>query len=160
MNKNFISKLETKNYLIGSFDAYQDKSKELIKRNSNLSDEEVETIFKSLLTTYRAAIVNKENNQYIGYIGLYNIDAKNNTSSLRFEDVDTIYENVKNEIIEEYKKYLNESLNIQNIEEFIFTTKENINIEKKEFTTNANMQYTRIRRRGLEKYLVKLCLCV
>ena len=32
MNENFIAKLQTNNYLIGSFDAYIDLSKELIEQ--------------------------------------------------------------------------------------------------------------------------------
>lgn len=126
MNENFISKLETNKYLIGSFDAYQESSKEVIKNNSELSDEEVDTILKSMPTTYRAAIINKETNQYVGYIGLYNVDAKNNISSMRFEVMDNITDEDKKEIINEFKKFLTESLNIQKIDEFLFTTKENI----------------------------------
>ena len=37
MNENFITKLETNNYLIGSFDAYIDITKQLIKDNSNIT---------------------------------------------------------------------------------------------------------------------------
>ncbi len=33
MNEDFITKLETANYLIGSFDAYQELSKLLIQKN-------------------------------------------------------------------------------------------------------------------------------
>ena len=46
MNENFIAKLQTNNYLIGSFDAYIDLSKELMKNNSNISNKEVETTLK------------------------------------------------------------------------------------------------------------------
>lgn len=46
MNKNFITKLETNKYLIGSFDTYLDTTKKLIKDNSNLFDEDIETIIK------------------------------------------------------------------------------------------------------------------
>lgn len=139
MNENFISKLKTNKYLIGSFDAYQESSKEVIKNNSELSDEEVDTILKSMPTTYRAAIINKETNQYIGYIGLYNVDAKNNISSMRFEVMDNITDEDKKEIINEFKKFLTESLNIQKIGEFLFTTKENIEIEKEDIIPNSNI---------------------
>ena len=44
MNSNFIKKLETDKYYIGSFDAYQDDSKKLIMENSKLSPEETEEI--------------------------------------------------------------------------------------------------------------------
>ena len=98
MNENFIVKLQTNNYLIGSFDAFIETSKELIKDNSNITDEEVEVVLKSMPTTYRAAITNKEGT-YIGYIGLYNVDAKNKTTSIRFE-VNQELEN-KDEILNE-----------------------------------------------------------
>lgn len=39
MNQNFIVKLETEKYLIGSFDAYLDMSKTLIKNNPDFSKE-------------------------------------------------------------------------------------------------------------------------
>ena len=48
MNENFITKLETNNYLIGSFDAYIDITKQLIKDNSNITDEEVEAVLKGI----------------------------------------------------------------------------------------------------------------
>ncbi len=119
MRKDFISKLETKKYLIGSFDAYQDVSKKLIQKNSNLSDEETETIFKSMPTTSRAAITNKED-KYIGYIGLFNIDAKNNSSSIRFETNTNLSNKDRDEILDVFKKYISESLNITNIKELIY----------------------------------------
>ena len=39
MNKSFISKLETSRYLIGSFDSFIEKTKQLIKDNSGSIDE-------------------------------------------------------------------------------------------------------------------------
>ena len=138
MNENFIAKLQTNNYLIGSFDAYIELSKELIKSNSGISDEEVETILKSMPTTYRAAITNK-NGDYIGYIGLYNVDAKNNTSSIRFEVNNDLSKDDKNEILNEFKKYLSDSLNITEIEELMYTTNKQTEVEKKEIVPSSNI---------------------
>lgn len=138
MNENFIAKLQTNNYLIGSFDAYIELSKELIKNNSVISDEEVETILKSMPITYRAAITNK-NGDYIGYIGLYNVDAKNNTSSIRFEVNNDLSKDDKNEILNEFKKYLSDSLNITEIEELIYTTNKQAEVEKKEIVPSSNI---------------------
>lgn len=138
MNENFIAKLQTNNYLIGSFDAYIELSKELIKSNSGVSDEEVETILKSMPTTYRAAITNK-NGDYIGYIGLYNVDAKNNTSSIRFEVNNDLSKDDKNEILNEFKKYLSDSLNITEIEELMYTTNKQTEVEKKEIVPSSNI---------------------
>lgn len=105
MNENFIAKLQTEHFLIGSFDAFLDTTKELIKDNSNLINDEVESILKSMPTTYRAAITNKQG-KYIGYIGLYNVDFKNSVSSLRLEVKEDLTEDEKNEILTEFKKVL------------------------------------------------------
>ena len=124
MNEDFITKLETNKYLIGSFDAYIETTKQLIKNNSNITDEEVETILKGMPTAYRAAITNKDG-EYLGYIGLYNVDAKNNVSSIRFEVNKDLEKNDKTEILNEFSRYLQDSLNITEIQEIIYTTKRN-----------------------------------
>lgn len=157
MNENFIAKLQTNNYLIGSFDAYIELSRELIKNNSNISDEKVETILKSMPTTYRAAITNK-NDDYIGYIGLYNVDAKNDTSSIRFEVNSDLSKEDKNEILNEFKKYLSDSLNITEIEELIYTTNKQTEVEKKQIVPSSNIIITNeflmpgISEKDLEKF--------
>ena len=133
MNENFVAKLQTNKYLIGSFDAYIDLSKNLIKNNSNISDEEVDTILKGMPTTYRASIVNK-NGDYIGYIGLYNVDAQNNISSIRFEVNKDLKKEDKNEILNEFKKFLNESLNISNIDKVKEEILEKLHERYPEFT--------------------------
>ena len=119
MKNNFISKLETKNYLIGSIDAYQEVTKKIIQKNSNLSLEETERILKSMPTASRATIVSK-GDKYIGYIGLFNVDVKNNVSSIRFETNVNLSKNDKDEILQEFKRYIKESLNIKNISELIY----------------------------------------
>ena len=138
MNEIFIAKLQTNNYYIGSFDAYIESSKELIKNNSDISNEEVETILKKMPTIYRAAITNK-NGDYIGYIGLYNVDAMNSTSSIRFEVNSELSEDEKNEILDEYNKYLFDSLNITEIEELVYITNKQTEVEKKEIVPNSNI---------------------
>ena len=56
-SNEFITKLETKNYKIGSFDVFLDKSKALLEfNNPNKSDE----LLKKMPTTLRASIVGKE----------------------------------------------------------------------------------------------------
>ena len=138
MKENFVAKFKTNNYFIGSFDAYINVSKELIKSNSSLSDEEVENILKSMPTTYRATITNK-NGEYIGYIGLYKVDAQNNTASIRFEVNNNLSKEDKDEILNEFKKYLSDSLNITEIEEFYFRTMDELEVEKKEITPSSNI---------------------
>lgn len=139
MNDNFITKLETNKYLIGSFDAYIETTKQLIKNNSNITDEEVETILKGMPTTYRAAIISKDG-KYLGYIGLYNVDAKNNVASIRFEVNNDLNENDKVEILNEFNKYLQDSLNITEIQEIVYTTKSQTEIEKKEIVPSSNIK--------------------
>lgn len=106
---NFVAKLETEKYLIGSFDAFMDKSLELTKTNLNKTDEEANEFLKTIPTTTRAAITTKDG-EYVGFIGITNVDAKNDAASIVFEvnrEVD------KEEILNEFKKYLSESLNIK-----------------------------------------------
>lgn len=138
MNKGFITKLETEKYLIGSFDSYLDMTKILIQHNSNLSEEEVDVILKSMPTIYRAAIINK-NEEYIGYIGLFNVNAESNISSIRFEVNNNLNQSDKDEILEEFKRYLLESLNITSIEEVIYKTKDSIEIKKNEIVPKSNI---------------------
>lgn len=106
---NFVAKLETEKYLIGSFDAFMDKSLELTKNNLNKTDEEANEFLKTIPTATRAAITTKDG-EYVGFIGITNVDAKNDAASIVFEvnrEVD------KEEILNEFKKYLSESLNIK-----------------------------------------------
>ena len=138
MNNNFIEKFKAGNYSIGSFDAYQDLSKGLIQKNSDLTEEEVDEIMKSMPTTYRASIVD-HNGNYIGFIGLYNVDAKNNRTSIRFETNVDLLTTDKNTILEEYKKWLSESLNLNEIEEEIYFTS-----TKKEVSQNRIQPKTNI----------------
>lgn len=138
MENNFIKKFETNNFMIGSFDTYQDLTKSLIKINSKLSDEEVYEIIKSMPTTYRTSIVDKNEN-YIGYIGIYNVQAQYESASIRFETNKSLDENEKNEILAEYKTWLSESLNLNNIEEYIYCSKEEKQIEKNHIEPKANI---------------------
>ena len=136
--ENFITKFETNNFKIGSFDAYQNISKELIKTNDSLTDEEVEQVLKSLPTTYRAAITDKNDN-YIGYISLYNYNGQKESASIRLETKNTLSDKDKNEIMNIYKEWLFNNLNFKNIEEEIYISKEEKNIEKNELTFNTNI---------------------
>ncbi len=121
MRENFIVKLQTNNYMIGSFDAYLDMSKALIKSNSVLSNEQADNILKAMPTAYRAAITDSDG-CYIGYIGLFDVKARQSITSIRFEvNTDLKPENM-NEILVEFKKYLSEALNLTQVEELIYKT--------------------------------------
>lgn len=106
---NFVAKLETEKYLIGSFDVFMNNSLELVKTNLNKTDEEANEFLKTIPTATRAAITTKDG-EYVGFIGITNVDAKNDAASIVFEvnrEVD------KEEILTEFKKYLSDSLNIK-----------------------------------------------
>ena len=138
MKENFITKLETEKYLIGSFDAYIEEAKQLIKENSNKSEEEIETILKGMPTTYRAAILEKSGD-YIGYIGLYNVDAQNSVSSIRLEVNQDLKEEDKKEILQEFSKYLYNSLNLTQIEDTTYITKNHSKLETKKIIPGSNI---------------------
>ncbi len=141
MKDNFIPKLETESFLIGSFDAYQEEVKELIKANSNMSIEEIDAVLKGMPTTYRAAILSREG-KFVGYIGLFNIDGKNNAGSIRFEVNEELSEEEKREILEEFKNYAANSLNISEIQETRYITSSKTELEKKEIIPSSNIVIT------------------
>ena len=113
--KNFITKFNTKNFKIGSFDVNVAKSKELIKQNNNLSEEQAKDILSSMPTTHRASIIDNNDN-YIGYIGIYDINGKNDSCKIRFETNRNLTYEERKEILETYKEYL-ENLNLINYKE-------------------------------------------
>ena len=138
MNDNYISKLETDNFYIGSFDAYFDLSKALIMKNTDVSEEEADDILKSMPTTSRAAIVDKSG-KYIGYIGLFDVDQKNGVASIRFEvNKDLSFED-RVEILTEYIKYIDETLNINDTKEFMYISDESTEYEKNDVFTENNI---------------------
>lgn len=135
-SNEFIKKLESKNYEIGSFDVYLDKTKELIKENSNLTDEEVLEILSSMPTTYRASIISKDTKEYVGYIGIHKIDAQHEIASVRFEVVNNLSDEHKEEITETYLDFIGKTLNINNIENFDYITKGNVDSKKETFVVS------------------------
>ncbi len=123
MREDFICKFKTENFKIGSFDVYLDMSKELIKKNGGYSDEEAEEFLKEFPTSYRASILDKDDN-YVGYITVYNNDAISSTYSLRMETNKNLSLEERNEISDEYKKWCTESLNFQNLEDEVYVSNE------------------------------------
>ena len=83
-SNEFIKKLETDNFEIGSFDVYLDKSSELMDKNKDIGFAS-EELLKKLPTTYRASIVSKNDNSYIGFIGVFDVDSRNDATSIIFE---------------------------------------------------------------------------
>ena len=115
MKKSFITKLETNNYLIGSFDSYIEESKELLSKNKSISLEEVNELLKKMPTTTRAAIVNKKTGEYVGFIGISSADGINQSAELFVETNKTIENDDLKEIYKVFGEYLESSLNIHKI---------------------------------------------
>lgn len=138
MNSSYIEKFKTKNFTIGSFDSYQYLSKELMKRNFNLSDEEAEEIMKGMPTNYRASIVDNTG-LYRGFIGLFNVDQENEIASLRFELNKTYDGEEKEEILLAYKDWVKNSLNINNFDEEIYASPEEKEISKNYLEEKSNI---------------------
>lgn len=117
-SNEFIKKLESKNYEIGSFDVYFEESKEVIKNHleslkkldANLSTED--DVLKKLSTVYRASVVNKETSEYVGFISVYDVDNQNKKTSLIFMTNNNLSKDQMNEIIDEYKKFIYNDLAI------------------------------------------------
>lgn len=133
-SNKFIKKLESKNFQIGSFDVYLEKSKGLINSNleyfkrirkSFLSEDDV---LKNLPTIYRASIVDKESNEYVGFISAYDVDNQNKKASLIFVSDNNLSNEQINEIIDEYKKFIYDDLAISTYEDIsIISDKDYIN---------------------------------
>lgn len=116
MKSNFIPKLETDKYYIGSFDAYINEAKKMLMKNRRVTEEGADEIIKRLPTGTRAAIVNKKTGEYVGYIGISDINGVFQDTDLDYSLTRPIPVNEVREIFEEYEKYLKDSLNVKSIE--------------------------------------------
>ena len=120
INNNFISKLETVNYYIGSFDANIELSKKLIMANSNISKNEVLEEYSKYynIPKLQMPFTIKYNNKAIGIIGLNNLLWSNRRANLNiFLDKnlsDVITHKFIGYLIDEYINYVHK-LNVHNI---------------------------------------------
>lgn len=138
MKKRFIEKFNTGKYKIGSFDSYQDETLELIKQNNSLDDIKSNELIKTFPNSYRAAIID-ENNNYLGYISLYNINALESITSIRLEINRDISQEDINNIKSTYIKWVRNALNLINIEEEINITPSKKEITQKKFELKTNI---------------------
>ncbi len=115
-NKKFISKLNIKDYELGSFDVYLETTKAYLKK-LGLKEEEIEEKISSMPYNYRAAIIKRKSENeltdtYIGYIGISDYDALKGEANLLV----SMNSNMKKEdydiIVDTYIEYLESSLNI------------------------------------------------
>lgn len=144
INNNFIKKLESKNFEIGSFDAYIDDIKTTIKNNHSNNDTSV--IINKLLSSIRGSIINKDNN-YIGFIGIYETDYIHDKTNIYFESNTDLTDKEIDEIYDTYYDYLKEYINIYNIEDFYYISP-NMNRHNKNEITITNIEF-------LSKFLIE-----
>ena len=78
---NFIPKLDIGKFVIGSFDVYEEKAKEIGRtflKNQGKSTDAVESMFSKMPPAYRGSILDKETNELIGFIGVEDINTSKN----------------------------------------------------------------------------------
>jgi len=156
-SNEFIYKLETDNFYIGSFDVYLSQIKEIIKTNHKCDDNTAEQILATMPPSFRGAIVSKKDMSLIGSIGMYSIDNQNDAASIRFESNIVLSEEEKKEIYDEFYKYLEDSLNIHNICEYQYFDPMNIvenknKIVKTDIPIRSNYLILGVDRRKLEEF--------
>ena len=117
-SNGFIKKLETENFEIGSFDTYIENSSKLMDDNKDIGFDS-EELLKKLPTTYRASVVSKQDKSYIGFIGVFDVDSRNDATSIIFETNKRLSDEELEEVIGEYKEFLDKTLNIRNIKDLI-----------------------------------------
>lgn len=149
-SNNFIKKLETSNYMLGSFDVYINDIKKIIKQKGKKTDEEIDEFLKKFPTSFRAAIVEKNTNELIGFIGAYNFNNKEQKASVYSEVNKALDEDRRNEIFDEYNKFLDESLNIKTLEEKTFITPEKFIKETRKFISSNIIVPKNYLKKGIE----------
>ena len=114
---NFIPKLDIGKFVIGSFDVYEEKAKEIGRtflKNQGKSTDAVESMFSKMPTAYRGSILDKETNELIGFIGVEDINTSKNYASIvigleKRKNKPDIYD-----IVEGYEIFLVNDLGIEN----------------------------------------------
>ena len=130
----FITKLETKNYKIGSFDVFLDKSKALLETYCPDSTDE---LLKKLPTTLRASIVDKKSNDYVGFISTIDMNNQNGYTSILLETNQELKNEELEEILEEYKNFLFNDLGISQIKVLIVVNGKQIKQEHKDIISKS-----------------------
>ena len=111
----FIPKLYTDNFMIGSFDVYLEKAKELIERNKYTLNE----LLDKMPTSLRASIVNKEDKSYLGFISVVGMNNENGYTSLVLVLENGLEEEKTDEIVNSYKDFLSNDLGITDIKDYL-----------------------------------------
>ena len=114
-SNEFIPKLYTDNYMIGSFDVYINEAKKLINKHLwSILD-----IIDKMPTSLRASIVSKKDNSYLGFISVFDVKNEKNSSSLILVLNDYLDDEKTREIVNCYREFLYRDLGLTDINEFI-----------------------------------------
>lgn len=127
MKNNFISKFETKNFLIGSFRPYEEEALKLLEENSYMNEEDATKNLEEI-KNYKASILDKNGN-YFGFIGLYNVNNQDKSYSIRIETKEELDKEKLKEIKESYIDWISSSINLKNINDEIIEDKDGITIK-------------------------------
>ena len=114
-SNEFIPKLYTDNFMIGSFDVFLEDSQKLINKHLWFDSNILERMPASL----RASIVSKKDNSYLGFISIFDMNNRNNSASLVLVLKDYLDDAKTNEIINSYRDFLYNDLGLTNIKKFI-----------------------------------------
>ena len=118
MKLNFLKKFTTEKYKLGSFDLFFDSAMEMIMNNNNISKRDSYRVLENINKDFRAAIVD-DNNAFLGYIGLYDIDNLNGIVSIRLELKCNIPSCDRDKILNIYKLWVESTLNYKNIKQIL-----------------------------------------
>jgi GNAT superfamily N-acetyltransferase len=114
-SNEFIPKLYTDNFMLGSFDVYLDKSKELIEKHIG----SIPGILEDMPTSLRASVVSKIDNSYLGFISVVDMNPEDNYTSLILVLKDYLDEDKVDEIVNSYKEFLYNDLGIADIKDYL-----------------------------------------
>lgn len=114
----FIPKLELERFLIGSFDVYEEKARDIAYsyvENHSKNFNSVDELFANMPTAYRGSIVDKQTTEYVGFVGAIDIDEQISCASIiiglteKYQRIDIF------DIIEGYIDFLKDTLGIEKI---------------------------------------------
>ena len=119
-SNQFVKKLESDNYEIGSFNTFLKKIRESLSynldniENINSNIHAGKIMWQFLKSHFRGSVIDKKTREYVGFISVYNIDNQHKNASLIFisdSNINLTKEQI-NEIVEKYKDFIYNDLGI------------------------------------------------
>ena len=114
-SNEFIPKLYTDNFMLGSFDVYINKAKELVNKHL-LSYPDM---LDKMPTSLRASIVSKKDNSFLGFISVFDMNNEKNSSSLILVLENYLDNEKTKEIVNCYREFLYKDFGLTDISKFI-----------------------------------------